>query len=69
MQSGHALSRVTRPPYAGRYDFQNRRNRKVIFVARIDESDEEEIMLDGANEYAPADNAIVGGNEVARPVE
>jgi DNA gyrase subunit A len=40
---------------------------RVVSVARIDESDEEEIELDGGDEFAPDTGATVGGDEAAGP--
>jgi DNA gyrase subunit A len=40
--------------------FKIDKNEKVVSVARIDESDEEEIEIDGGDEIAPTPDATVG---------
>ncbi len=42
---------------------------KVVSVARIDESDEVEIELEGGEEIAPDDGAIVGESELDKPAD
>jgi DNA gyrase subunit A len=44
-------------------------NEHVVSVARIDESEEEEIELDGGEEIAPEDGATVGEHELDRPAD
>ena len=44
-------------------------NEKVVSVARIDESDEEEVELDGGDELAPDDGAVVEESEGDIPVD
>jgi DNA gyrase subunit A len=39
----------------------------VVSVAKIDESDEEEIEIEGGDEIAPTEDAIVGESELDRP--
>ena len=40
--------------------FKVAKNEKVVSVAKIDESEEEEIELDGGDEIAPDPDATVG---------
>jgi DNA gyrase subunit A len=44
-------------------------NEHVVSVARIDESDEEEIELEGGDELAPADDAVVEASELDKPAD
>ena len=44
-------------------------NEHVVSVAKIDESDEEEIEVEGGEEIAPTDDAIVGESELDKPVD
>jgi DNA gyrase subunit A len=44
-------------------------NEHVVSVAKIDESDEEEIELEGGDEIAPVEDAIVGESEFERPAD
>jgi DNA gyrase subunit A len=41
----------------------------VVSVAKIDESDEEEIELEGGEEIAPVDDAVVGESELEKPAD
>ena len=41
----------------------------VVSVAKIDESDEEEIEVDGGDEIAPTEDGIAGANELDQPVD
>ncbi len=41
----------------------------VVSVAKIDESDEEEIEIEGGEEIAPDDGAIVGESELDKPAD
>jgi DNA gyrase subunit A len=41
----------------------------VVSVARIDESDEEEIELDAGDEIDPMPDAIIGEDELSEPVD
>ena len=41
----------------------------VVSVAKIDESDEEEVELEGGGEIAPVPDAIVGESELDKPVD
>jgi DNA gyrase subunit A len=41
----------------------------VVSVAKIEESEEEEIEIDGGEEIAPVDDAIVGESELDRPAD
>jgi DNA gyrase subunit A len=42
---------------------------RVVSVARIDESEEEDIDLDGGDELAPDTGMVAGSDELARPVD
>jgi DNA gyrase subunit A len=44
-------------------------NEHVVSVAKIDESDEEEIEVEGGEEIAPVDDAIIGESELDRPAD
>ena len=44
-------------------------NEHVVSVAKIEESEEEEIELEGGNEIAPGEGAIVGESELDKPVD
>jgi len=44
-------------------------NEHVVSVAKIEESEEEEIELEGGEEHAPVDDAIVGESELDRPAD
>src|SRR5947209_3927951 len=41
----------------------------VVSVAKIDESDEEEIEIEGGDEMAPTEDAVVGESELDRPAD
>ena len=41
----------------------------VVSVAKIDESDEEEIEIEGGDEIAPVDDAVVGESELEKPAD
>ena len=41
----------------------------VVSVAKIDESDEEEIEVEGSEELAPEEGAVVGESEIERPAD
>jgi DNA gyrase subunit A len=41
----------------------------VVSVAKIDESDEEEIEIEGSDEFAPVDDAVVGESELDKPAD
>ena len=48
--------------------FRVAENEHVVSVAKIDESDEEEIEVEGGDEVAPDDGAMIGeANSIARP--
>jgi DNA gyrase subunit A len=49
--------------------FKVANNEHVVSVAKIDESDEEEIELEGGEEIAPVDDAIVGESELEKPAD
>ncbi len=44
-------------------------NEHVVGVAKIDESDEEEIELEGGEETSPIDDAVIGESELDKPAE
>jgi len=44
-------------------------NEHVVSVAKIEESEEEEIELEGGDELAPVDDAVVGESELDRPAD
>jgi DNA gyrase subunit A len=44
-------------------------NEHVVSVAKIDESDEEEIEIEGGDEIAPEEGAIVGESELDKPAD
>jgi DNA gyrase subunit A len=44
-------------------------NELVVSVAKIDESEEEEIEVEGGDELAPDDGATVGADELDQPVD
>ena len=49
--------------------FRVAENEHVVSVAKIDESEEEEIEAEGGDELAPDDGATIGGDELNRPVD
>ena len=49
--------------------FRVAENEHVVSVAKIDESEEEEIEVEGGDEIAPVDGATVGESELERPVD
>ena len=49
--------------------FRIAENEHVVSVAKIDESEEEEIEIEGGDEVAPDDGATVGDDELDRPVD
>lgn len=49
--------------------FKVTENEHVVSVARIDESDEDEIELDAGDEKAPEEGAVVGESELERPAD
>jgi DNA gyrase subunit A len=44
-------------------------NEHVVSVARIEESDEEEIEIDGDEEIAPVEDAVIGESELDKPAD
>jgi DNA gyrase subunit A len=44
-------------------------NEHVVSVARIEESDEEEIEVEGAEEIAPEEGAVIGESELDKPAD
>ncbi|MES2120984.1 MAG: DNA gyrase subunit A [Pseudomonadota bacterium] len=49
--------------------FRVAENEHVVSVAKIDESDEEKIELEGGDEIAPVDDAVVGESELDKPAD
>jgi DNA gyrase subunit A len=49
--------------------FRVANNEHVVSVARIDESDEEDIELGGGDDIAPTEDAIAGGEELDLPAD
>jgi DNA gyrase subunit A len=49
--------------------FKVAKDEHVVGVARIDESDEEDIELEGGEEIAPTEDAIAGANELDQPAD
>ena len=49
--------------------FRVAENEHVVSVARIEESEEEEIELDAGDELAPEEGAVVGESELERPAD
>ena len=49
--------------------FRVAENEHVVSVAKIDESDEEEIEVEGGDELAPEDGAVVGQSELDKPAD
>jgi DNA gyrase subunit A len=49
--------------------FRVNENEKVVSVAKIDESDEEEIELEGGDETSPTEDAVIGEHELDRPAD
>ena len=41
----------------------------VVSVAKIDESDEEEIEIEGGDEMSPVDDAVIGESELEKPAD
>ena len=44
-------------------------NEHVVSVARIEESEEEEIEVEGGDEVAPVDDAVIGESELDKPAD
>jgi len=49
--------------------FRVAENEHVVSVAKIDESEEEEIEIDGGDEIEPTDDAIIGESELEKPAD
>jgi len=49
--------------------FRVAENEHVVSVAKIEESEEEEIELEGGDEIAPTPDAIVGESELDKPAD
>ncbi len=41
----------------------------VVSVAKIDESEEEDVEIDGGDEKAPVEDAVIGESELEKPVD
>jgi DNA gyrase subunit A len=54
---------------AGSRLFRVAENEHVVSVAKIDESEEEEIELEGGEEIAPADDAVTDQSELEQPAD
>ena len=44
-------------------------NEHVVSVAKIDESEEEDVEIDGGDEKAPVEDAVIGESELEKPVD
>jgi len=49
--------------------FRVAENEHVVSVARIEETDEEEIEIEGGDELAPVDDAVIGESELDKPAD
>ena len=49
--------------------FRVAENEHVVSVAQIEESDEEEIEIEGGGELAPVDDAVIGESELDKPAD
>ena len=49
--------------------FRVAENEHVVSVAKIEESDEEEIEIEGGDEIAPEEGAVVGESELEKPAD
>ena len=49
--------------------FKVAKDEHVVSVAKIEESDEEDIEIDGGDEFAPPDDAVVGESELDKPAD
>ena len=49
--------------------FKVAENEHVVGVAKIEESDEEEIEVDGGDEKAPEEGAVIGVSELDQPAD
>jgi DNA gyrase subunit A len=49
--------------------FRVAENEHVVSVARIEETDEEEIEIDGGDDLAPVDDAVIGESELDKPAD
>jgi DNA gyrase subunit A len=54
---------------AGSRLFRVAEDEHVVSAAKIEESDEEEIEIEGSDEIAPDDGAVVGESELERPAD
>jgi DNA gyrase subunit A len=44
-------------------------NEHVVSVAKIDESEEEELEIEGGDERAPVEDAVIGESELEKPAD
>jgi DNA gyrase subunit A len=44
-------------------------NEHVVSVAKIEEAEEEEIELEGGDEIAPEEGAVIGESELEKPAD
>ena len=49
--------------------FRVAENEHVVSVAKIDESDEEEIEIEGGDEISPVPDAVIGESELEKPAD
>ena len=49
--------------------FRVAENEHVVSVAKIEESDEEELELEGGDEIAPVPDAVTGESELEKPAD
>jgi DNA gyrase subunit A len=49
--------------------FRVAENEHVVSVAKIEESDEEDIEIDGGTEIAPTEDAVTGESELEKPAD
>jgi DNA gyrase subunit A len=61
--------RVTGRNTQGVILFRVAENEHVVSVAKIDESEEEEIEVEGGDELAPDEGATIGDDELDRPAD
>jgi DNA gyrase subunit A len=49
--------------------FRVAENEHVVSVAKIEESDEEEIEIEGSDALAPEEGAVIGESELEKPAD
>jgi DNA gyrase subunit A len=49
--------------------FRVAENEHVVSVAKIEESDEEEIEIEGGEEISPEEGAVIGESELEKPAD